>query len=129
LTIESYSNLAIFYFSKLEKDRAIYYLFKSIYLSSFAFGEAYPETIVNRMHLSAVYQECAQYQLAILTLMDTVNGVIRVYGRNNVNTAVCYQALAALHYDINDLRQTIEFQDMAVEIFKLLLRENDGRLT
>jgi len=122
LTVESYSNLAIFYFSKLEKDRAIYYLFKGIYISSFAFGESYPETVVSRLHLAAVFQECAQYQLAILTLMDTIDCVCRVYGRNNVNTAVCYQALASLHYEINDLRQTIEFQELAVGIFRAVLK-------
>lgn len=98
LTLESYSNLAIFYFSKVDKDRTVYYLFKNIYLSSFAFGETYPLAIVNRLHLAAVYQELEQYQLAIMTLMDTINGLIRVYGRDNVNTAVCYQALANLHY-------------------------------
>jgi hypothetical protein len=26
----------------MEKDRGIYYLFKSIYISNFAFGETYP---------------------------------------------------------------------------------------
>lgn len=129
LTVESYSNLAIFYFSKLEKDRAIYYLLKCIYISSFSFGWTYPETVVNRLHLAAVFQECAQYQLAILTLMDTIDGVTRVYGNKNVNTAVCYQALASLHYEINDLRQTIEFQELAVSIFRETLNEHDGRLT
>lgn len=53
-----------------------------------------------------------------MTLMDTINGIIRVYGRDNVNTAVCYQALANLHYEISDLRQAIEFQDISLNIFK-----------
>lgn len=77
---------------------------------------------MSRLHLAAVFQECAQYQLAILTLMDTLDGVIKVYGRNNANTAVCYQALASLHYDINDLRQTIEFQELAVGVFRTVLK-------
>lgn len=68
-TIESITNLGLFYFSKGDRDRALFYLFKSMFLSNLSFGECYPETIVNYMNLSAIYQQGKQYQQTIICLL------------------------------------------------------------
>lgn len=41
-TIESITNLGLFYFSKGDSQKALYYLFKSMFLSNLSFGECYP---------------------------------------------------------------------------------------
>lgn len=74
-TIESITNLGLFYFSKGDSQKALYYLFKSLFLSNLAFGECYPETIVNYMNLSAIYQQGKQYQQTILCLLECLDRV------------------------------------------------------
>ena len=68
-TIESLSSIGLFHFSKGSKDKALYYLYKSLFLCNFAFGEGYPESIINYMNISAIYQQNKQLQLAIVCMM------------------------------------------------------------
>lgn len=117
-TIESISSIGLYYFSKGNKDKALFYLYKSLFLCNFAFGEGYPEAIVNYMNISAIYQQNRQFQLAIVCMMEILERIIRVYGKDNINTAVCYTGLANLHYEISDFRQCIDYQEKSVNVLK-----------
>ena len=52
---------------------------------------------------------------------------MRVYGKDNLNTAVCYTSLANLHYEISDFRQCIDYQEKSVNVLKHALKETDPR--
>ncbi len=62
------------------------------------------------MNISSIYQHNKQFQLAIVCMMETLDRIIRVYGKDNIHTAVCYTSLANLHYEVGDLRQCIDYQ-------------------
>ena len=66
--------------------------------------------MVNYMNLSAIYQQGKQYQQAIVCLLECLGRMEAIHGKNNMNTAACYTALATVHYEINDMRQCVEYQ-------------------
>ena len=56
-----------------------------------------------------------------MSLFKALNISIKVYGNNNLNTAIIYSALASLHYDIPDIEQAIKYQEKSINILEILL--------
>lgn len=65
LTIQSHSNLGLYYLNSSSRDRAIYHFFKALSLMLLSFGETAPDLLITFANLSRAYQLGRDYQQAI----------------------------------------------------------------
>ena len=117
--------LGIYHFGRKKFDFAEYYLLKAIFTAQFAYSECYPEIIVMYMNLSTIYEAQRKFPDAIMSLFMAINIALKVYGNNNLNTAIIYSALASLHYDIPDIDQAIKYQQKSISILENILGKDD----
>ncbi len=83
---------------------------KSIYYASVAYSESYPELLTLYMNLSTVYEIQKKYPEAIISLVQGLNIVKNIYGEEHIHLGIFYAALASLHFEIPDIRKSIQFQ-------------------
>lgn len=55
-------------------------------------------------------------------LFEALDRSITVYGKDHMKIAGCYQAVALAHYDIDDIKKALEYQQNCVRILKLVRR-------
>jgi len=53
-------------------------------------------------------------------LFEALDRSITVYGKDHMKIAGCYQAVALAHYDIDDIKKALEYQQNCVRILKLV---------
>ena len=121
--------IGIYNFGRKKFDSAEFYLLKAIFVAKLSYSECYPELIVMLMNLSTIYEAQRRYTDAIMSLFSALNISIKVHGREHLNTAVIYSAIASLHYDIPDIGQAIKYQQKAILILEKLLGNEDERVS
>lgn len=57
--IQCYSTIGLYYSVKGDKEKALFYLHKSIFLMLVAFGETYPDFLISVVNLARVYHQNA----------------------------------------------------------------------
>lgn len=68
------------------------------------------------MNLSLMYQESQQHQAALNCLYEALDRNITVFGPNHVKVAITYQAIALSHFEIDDLKRAVEYQERCCNI-------------
>lgn len=68
------------------------------------------------MNLSLMYQESQQHQAALNCLYEALDRNITVFGPNHVKVAITYQAIALSHFEIDDLKRAVEYQERSFNI-------------
>ena len=88
----------------------------------------HPECSMIYSSLAHMYKEANKQQSAINCLFEYLERNSMVYGAMSIKVAYSYQCLSLAHYEINDQRQAIEFEEKSLEIFKALLKPDDSRI-
>lgn len=65
---------------------------------------------------------------AITSISHALRIVLKFYGENHLNTAVCYASMATLHFEIPDIEKSIFFQEKSIQILQKVLLNEDPRL-
>ncbi|EAR84624.2 translation initiation factor, putative (macronuclear) [Tetrahymena thermophila SB210] len=127
-TAQAISTLAYYYFSIKKYSLAYKNMFKSLFIYSLIGGEPHPDSFHTFMNLSLMFQENEQHQASLSCLFEALDRSITVYGKDHIKIAGCYQAVALAHYDIDDIKKAIEYQQKCVAILKLNLDAEDPRV-
>ena len=80
------------------------------------------------MNLSLMYQESQQHQAALNCLYEALNRNIEIFGPNHVKVGITYQAIALSHFEIDDLKRAIEYQEKCAKILSESLKPDDMRI-
>lgn len=87
-----------------------------------SFGEAYPDILINFANIARVHQQNKEPALASSCYLKAIELLSQVYGsKNHVNTSFCYSSLASLHYELGELRKSIDYQGEAVAILQKVI--------
>lgn len=79
------------------------------------------------MNLSLMYQENQQHQAALNCLYEALDRNIAIFGPNHVKVGITYQAIALSHFEIDDLKRSIEYQEKCCAILAESLKPDDPR--
>lgn len=79
------------------------------------------------MNLSLMYQESQQQQAALNCLYEALNRNIAIFGSNHVKVGITYQAIALSHFEIDDIKRAIEYQEKCLSILSESLKPDDAR--
>jgi len=79
-------------------------------------------------NLALMYQDIEKQQPAINCLFEAHERNVLMYGADSLKVANSYQSLALAHFDINDFKKAVEFQQKSVSVLKNVLREEDPRV-
>lgn len=80
------------------------------------------------MNLSLMYQESQQHQAALNCLYEALDRNIAIFGPNHAKVGITYQAIALSHYEIDDLKRSIEYQEKCCSILSETLKPEDPRV-
>jgi len=79
-------------------------------------------------NLALMYQDIEKQQPAINCLFEAHERNVLMYGADSLKVANSYQSLALAHFDINDFKKAVEFQQKSVSVLKNVLPEEDPRV-
>jgi len=80
------------------------------------------------MNLSLMYQESQQHQAALNCLYEALDRNIAIFGSNHVKVGITYQAIALSHFEIDDMKRAIEYQEKCLKILSESLKPEDVRV-
>ena len=68
-----------------------------------------------------IYQENKQHQSALSCLFEALERNKHIFGPDHNKVAGCFQAIAITHFEIDDIKKAIEYQEKCVSIFKKVI--------
>ena len=75
-----------------------------------SFGETAPDLLVSFANLARCYQQGKDYVQAIKCYETAMQFIERVHGKYHVKLSFCLSSLAAIAYEMADLRKAISYQ-------------------
>ena len=73
-------------------------MIKMLFLATTSYGEEYPEIIPGYLNLSTIYEAEEKFTDAIFCISKALDISLSIFGEEHLNTAVCYAAMALLHF-------------------------------
>lgn len=67
-------------------------------IATASYGEEYPEILSGYLNLSTIFEAEEKFTDAIFCISKALDLSLNIFGELHVNTAVCYAALALLHF-------------------------------
>lgn len=115
--IQCYSRFGLYHMVMNDKDKALYFLHKSLYLMVLAFTEGYPDILINIANIARIHQQNKDIGQAIKCYVKAVDLLSAVYpSRVHINISFCYSSLASLHYEIDEYRKSVDYQSESAAI-------------
>ena len=65
-----------------------------------------------------IYQQSSQFQPALDCLLESVELTKQIFGGEDLRSAGIYQAIAMVHFEIEDGKRAIEYQEKSCAVFK-----------
>lgn len=65
---------------------------------------------------------------SITSVSHALRIVLKVFGEEHINTAICYASMSMSHFEIPDIDKAIFFQERSIDILKKILGADDTRL-
>eukprot|EP01017_Pseudomicrothorax_dubius_P035950 TRINITY_DN5103_c0_g2_i1.p1 TRINITY_DN5103_c0_g2~~TRINITY_DN5103_c0_g2_i1.p1 ORF type:complete len:334 (+),score=121.84 TRINITY_DN5103_c0_g2_i1:47-1003(+) len=127
-TASAYFNLGLYHYNLRNVGSAVHNLFKSFFLFNILGGEYNPEGLSILVNLALIFQENEQYQTAIGCLYEALDRTIALHGPDHPKTVNLYQGLGTAHFELEDFKKAIEFQEKSVKILTRFCAPNDIRL-
>ena len=75
-----------------------------------------------------MYQESQQHQAALNCLYEALDRNIAIFGSNHAKVGITYQAIALSHFEIDDIKRAIEYQEKCCSILAETLKPDDARV-
>ena len=75
-----------------------------------------------------MYQESQQHQAALNCLYEALERNIAIFGPTHVKVGITYQAIALSHFEIDDIKRAIEYQEKCFSILSESLKPDDVRV-
>ncbi len=96
------------------RNRALYFLNKSLLLMLVNYGETYPDILVTFANIARIYQQDKEYNNAVNCYLKALELVKSVTSKYHINISFCYSSLASLHYEMKEFKKAIEYQTESV---------------
>lgn len=112
--VQSYSKLGLYEMVIGNRNRALYFLHKSLMLMLINYGETYPDILVTLANIARIYQQDKEFNNAVNCYLKALELVKSVTTKYHINISFCYSSLASLHYEMKDIKKAIEYQTESV---------------
>ena len=112
--VQSYSKLGLYEMVIGNRNRALYFLHKSLMLMLINYGETYPDILVTLANIARIYQQDKEFNNAVNCYLKALDLVKSVTTKYHINISFCYSSLASLNYEMKDIKKAIEYQTESV---------------